>query len=102
MVKHMHVLKKGNPGSKRHQAALAAIQSLGFKVDDSADTKDRGVCFRMRDTGECVYGKGCRYSHDKAKIKEAKEAKATVSLFSVPEATKDSDYAMMAAARKDK
>ena len=103
MVKHMHVLKKGNPGSKRHQAALAAIQSLGFKVDDSADTKDKGVCFRMRDTGECTYGKKCRYSHDKARIKEAKEAKetkATVSVFSVPEATNDSDYALHALSRK--
>ena len=103
MVKHMHVLKKANPGSKRHQAALAAIQSLGFKVDDSADAKDRGVCFRMRDTGECSYGKKCRYSHDKARIqqaKEAKEAKATVSVFSVPEATNDSDYALHALSRK--
>ena len=103
MVKHLHVLKKGKSGSKRHQAALAAIQSLGFKVEDSADTKDRGVCFRMRDTGECTYGKKCRYSHDKARIKEAKEAKeakATVSVFSVPEATNDSDYALHALSRK--
>ena len=105
MVKHMHVLKKANPSSKRYQAAQAAIQSLGFKVDDSSDPKERGPCFRMRDTGECAYGKKCRFSHDKAKIKEAKEAKeakATVSVFSVPEATQDSDYAMMSATRKVK
>ena len=105
MVKHMHVLRKANPSSKRYLAAQAAIQSLGFKVDDSADPKERGPCFRMRDTGECQYGKKCRFSHDKAKIKEAKEAKeakATVSVFSVPEATQDSDYAMMSATRKVK
>ena len=99
MVKSMQVLKKANPNSKRYLAAQAAIQALGFKVDDSAEPKEKGVCFRMRDTGECSYGKKCRYSHDKAKVKEAKEAKASMSVFSVPEASQDSDVALMSAAR---
>ena len=99
MTKSMQALKKANPNSKRYLAAQAVIQALGFKVDDSAEPKEKGVCFRMRDTGECSYGKKCRYSHDKAKVKEAKEAKASMSVFSVPEASKNSDVALLSAAR---
>ena len=37
--------------------------------------------------------------HDKARLKEAKEAKAKMSVFSVPEASQDSDFALMSTAR---
>lgn len=100
-LKLIHALRYAKPGSKRHQAAKASMKAMGFKIDDSnKDDDEKGVCFRMRDTGECSYGKKCRYSHDKAKVKEAKEAKASMSVFSVPEASQDSDVALMSAARK--
>ena len=88
------MLRNAKPGSKRHLAATASVKALGFRTDESNKaTDDKGVCFRMRDTGECSYGKKCRYSHDKNKIKESKETKATMSVFSVPEASQDSDFA---------
>ena len=102
-LKTMHTLKSSKPGTKKWRTArAAAAYALGFKTEESpkaSEAKERSVCFRMRDTGECSYGTKCRYSHDKAKLKEAKEAKAKMSVFSVPEASKDSDFALMSAAR---
>ena len=102
-LKTMATLKSSKPGTKKwRNARAAACHALGFKTDEltkASDVKERSVCFRMRDTGECIYGSKCRYSHDKAKLKEAKEAKAKVSVFSVPEASKDSDFALMSTAR---
>ena len=99
-LKLIHALRYAKPGSKRHLAAKASMKAMGFKIDDSNKADDeKGVCFRMRDTGECSYGKKCRYSHDKAKVKEAKEAKASMSVFSIPEASEDSDVALLSAAR---
>ena len=102
-LKTMHTLKSAKPGTKKwRNARAAACHALGFKTDELAkdgEVKEKSVCFRMRDTGECIYGSKCRYSHDKARLKEAKEAKAKMSVFSVPEASKDSDFALMSTAR---
>ena len=102
-LKTMQTLKSSKPGTKKWRTArAAACHALGFKTDEltkASDVKERSVCFRMRDTGECIYGSKCRYSHDKARLKEAKEAKAKMSVFSVPEASKDSDFALMSTAR---
>jgi len=105
-LKTMATLKSSKPGTKKwRNARAAACNALGLKPDEltkASDVKEKSVCFRMRDTGECIYGSKCRYSHDKARLKEAKEAKAKVSVFSVPEASKDSDFALMSTARGTK
>ena len=102
-LKTMHTLKSAKPGTKKWRTArAAACHALGIKTDElikASDVKEKSVCFRMRDTGECIYGSKCRYSHDKARLKEAKEAKAKMSVFSVPEASQDSDFALMSTAR---
>ena len=102
-LKTMQTLKLAKPGTRKWRTArAAACHALGFKTDElgkDSEVKEKSVCFRMRDTGECIYGSKCRYSHDKARLKDAKEAKAKVSVFSVPEASKDSDFALMSTAR---
>ena len=80
LLKHIKVLRKGKPGSSKHRAA---IKALGLKADSTLDAskdrttsnetkKHRGMCFDMRDKGECRRGSMCRFSHDAEKIKEAK------------------------------
>ena len=63
--------------------------------DDSK--KPRGICFDMRDKGECRRGSKCRFSHDAEKIKEAKNLKASINVFSINMATDESDQALMEA-----
>ena len=63
--------------------------------DDSK--KPRGICFDMRDKGECRRGSKCRFSHDTALIKEAKDLKASIKVFSINMATDESDQALMEA-----
>ena len=59
--------------------------------------KHRGVCFDMRDKGECRRGSKCRFSHDAEKIKETKNLKASINVFSINMATDESDQALMEA-----
>ena len=104
-LKHIKVLRKGKPGSSKHRAAIKALR---LKADSTLDAskdrttsdetkKHRGVCFDMRDKGECRRGSKCRFSQDTARIKEAKDLKASIKVFSINMATDESDQALMEA-----
>ena len=77
-MKHIKAIKKGT--SRYH----AAIKALGFRSEAKPDIsklktiskehKDgRGACFSFRDKGECKFGNKCRFSHDPAQIRRARE-----------------------------
>ena len=105
LLKHIKVLRKGKPGTPKHRSA---IKALGLRSDSTPDAskdktpseeskKSRGICFDMRDKGECRRGNKCRFSHDSTQIKTVKEQKASLSVFSVNMASTETDQALMEA-----
>jgi hypothetical protein len=66
--------RRGRKSKKDREAAEDDSSSAPHVVNSAQMTPmPKKVCWKMRDEGNCPYGKSCRFSHDPKDLKEARE-----------------------------